>query len=189
MLLFVSRTSAVVEQDDGCCCLAQGFRGKPLLYSTAAVDSCILMLTGEQKSCCYWEAGILFLLVGRTATACVVGLLPVWFCCCWCSCAASGVVVLLLVQPGLLLFIRWCDLPGLISFVFSGVPCQTGVQHAPELQQIPPRGAAPVNQPLRRAQTTHLLVAMGARPRPAPPLAVARAAGQPRSEKKKTKWR
>ena len=90
---------------------------------------------------------------------------------------AVVVIVLLVVQAGLLLLnllFWWCNLPGFDIF-FSCASSRACVQNALLLEQMPPRGAALVEQPPR--QTTHLLTTAGARPQAVSPLAMARTAG------------
>ena len=92
---------------------------------------------------CYY-AGLLLLLVSRMT--------------------ANIVLVLLLVQTGLLRLIIifwWRDILGFAS-CFSCAPYQAEVQHAPVLQQMPPRGVAPAVRLPQRVSPTHLLVAAGA---------------------------
>ena len=115
-----------------------------------------------------WRGELLLLLASK-ATA-VISEQDDCCCCSWASVGASRAAAI-----DYLIFVVGVSRFG---HLLSCAPSQAGVQLVLFLKQMPPRRAAPVEHPSRRARTAHLLLATGVRPQAAPPLTEAKAVGR-----------
>ena len=112
----VIKTSAVGEQDDGCCCFARGIPRKSLHRTTAC---CRI-----SSSSFDWRAQLLLLFASRN-TATVGGQNDYS----WRSCAAGAGAVRTAAVDSLV------RSPRLDILFFSCAPCQAGVQYTPGLRE------------------------------------------------------